>query len=303
MRKPTSRLGRGLTTLIPTPTSSETKAEDMSRGGDVVTHIPIDSVRPNPRQPRTSFSEASLAGLAESIRTNGVVQPIIVRHVEQGYELVAGERRLRAAKMAGMQIIPAIIRYLGDRDALELALIENLQREDLTPIERATAYRNYLEEFGGTVDDLAKRLGESRANVSNYLRLLSLDPEVCYMLGAGELSMGQARAIAAIEDRQRQIALAKIAVRRNLSVRQVENLVRQLTSEAGREERSWTIQSVATRRHCEQIAQAFSKAIGMPVRVFAGRKKNSGRVVISFRNLEEFELLAGRLGVSLKMES
>jgi len=303
MRKPTSRLGRGLTTLISASMSSGTQSENAARPDDVVTHIPIDSVRANPRQPRTSFSEASLAGLAESIRTNGVVQPIIVRHVEQGYELVAGERRLRAAKMAGMQIIPAIIRYLGDRDALELALIENLQREDLTPIERATAYRNYLEEFGGTVDDLAKRLGESRANVSNYLRLLSLDPEVCYMLGAGQLSMGQARAIAAIEDRQRQIALAKIAVRRNLSVRQVENLVRQLTSETGREERSSTIQSVATRRHCEQIAQAFSKAIGMPVRVFAGRKKNSGRVVISFRNLEEFEQLAGRVGVSLKMES
>jgi len=303
MTKPTARLGRGLTALIPASTLSATRPEDATRPADIVAYIPIDSVRANPRQPRTSFSEAGLMGLAESIRANGVVQPIVVRRADDGYELVAGERRLRAAKIAGLQVVPAIIRDLGDQDALELALIENLQREDLTPIERATAYRNYLESFGGTVEDLAKRLGESRSNISNYLRLLSLAPEICYMLGAGELSMGQARAIAAVDDRQRQIALAKIAVRRNLSVRQVENLVRQVTTEPELEKHGSSIGSAATRRHCDEIARAFSKALGMPVRVFAGRKKNSGRLVILFRNLEEFEALSARLNVSLNLES
>jgi ParB family chromosome partitioning protein len=210
--------------------------------------------------------------------------------------LVAGERRLRAARLAGLDAVPAIVREFSDSESLEVALLENLQREDLGPLERAAAYQQYLETFGGTVEDLAKKMCESRANISNYLRLLKLHPEVCYMLGNGELGMGQARALAGVADSQRQLALAKLAARRNLSVRQVEELVRKAVSPTETRPSEPDIERSSAQAHLASVEEALSRELGLRIRIMPGRKKNSGRMVIRYNGLEEFDRIAERLG-------
>jgi len=319
VNKPANRLGRGLSALIPNRdqkpaakpeklASQETELPAIQSG--LVTRIPVASIHPNPNQPRTTFDDTALAELAESIRANGVIQPIIVRIAkaatgdkpagfphEQQYELVAGERRWRASTIAGIATVPAIIRDVTDAQSLELALIENLQRADLGPLERASAYQHYLDSFGGSVEDLAAKLSESRANVSNYLRLLKLRPEICYMLGSGELGMGQARAVAGIADPERQMAVAKLAARRNLSVRQVEELARSETSEpVSRETPPPTSDTELRAKHFSDVGASLTKHTGLRISLFPGRKKNSGRVVITYKSLEEFDLIAQRLG-------
>ncbi|MBK9119239.1 MAG: ParB/RepB/Spo0J family partition protein [Phycisphaerales bacterium] len=305
MSKAPARLGRGLSALVsnrrldtPLPLQHAPPVDA------VLPEIPLDTIRPNPKQPRTLFDDQALAELAASVRQSGVLQPVLVRPVgDDQFELVAGERRWRAARLAGLMTIPAIVRSLDDRAALEIALVENLQREDLGPLERATAYQNYLHTFGGTVEELAQRLGESRANVSNYLRLLKLSPEVCFMLGAGELGMGQARALAGVVDPQRQLAMARLVARRNLSVRQVEELVRQATE-------TDPIDPPATRSarlsrgvgHLADVERSLSKALGLRVRLVAGRRKNSGRIVITYNNLDEFDRIAQQLGGEVHLE-
>ena len=306
MSKPQNRLGKGLSALIPT--------RPIVAAGTALPHphlpherairdIPLDAIVPNRHQPRATFDEASLKELADSIRSNGVLQPVVVRSAGDGkYELVAGERRWRAARLAGLASVPVIVRELTDQQSFEIALIENLQREDLGPLERAAAYQHYLEIFGGTIEDLAGRLSESRANISNYLRLLKLQPEICYLLGTGELGMGQARAIAGLSDPQHQLGLAKLAVRRNLSVRQVEELVRRhdqfIPPEPSSEERLPS----GERKHLREVEENFSKALGLRVRLAPGRRKNSGRIVISYTSLEEFDRVAERLGAARKLE-
>ena len=316
MNKPTSRLGRGLNALIPPRESrpSVTRAGDPSRDEDQraeILAIPIDALRPNPSQPRTTFEETSLQELATSIRANGVIQPVLVRSVsthlpdQPTYELVAGERRWRAAKIAGLTHIPAIVRELSNSQSFEIALIENLQRADLGPLERAAAYQHYLDAFGGTAEDLALKLCESRANVSNYLRLLKLRPEICYMLGAGELGMGHARAIAGVADPGRQLALAHMAVRRNLSVRQVEELARSagdISAAESDEHAPPSAEAEARRKLFADVEASLTRQAGLRIRVFPGRKKNSGRIVIAYGSLDEFEMIASRLGAKPTLE-
>jgi ParB family chromosome partitioning protein len=307
MNKPNPRLGKGLNALIPSHGTNLPAQPDGSQpeptGKYRVVELPIDSLAPNPRQPRTTFSAETMAQLAESIRANGVLQPVIVRAVgDHSYQLVAGERRWRAAKLAGLQTVPAVIHGLSDSQALEVALVENLQREDLAPLERAAAYQHYLDSFGGTIEDLSRRLSESRANISNYLRLLKLRPEVCYLLGTGELGMGQARALAGVTNPKQQLALARLAARRNLSVRQVEDLVRSATdaeTDPPRTERQANIPHPQQLRHVEE---ALTKAIGLHVRVAPGKRKNAGRVIVSYGNLEEFDKIAERLGGTADLE-
>jgi ParB family chromosome partitioning protein len=180
-------------------------------------------------------------------------------------------------------------------------LIENLQRQDLGPLERAAAYQHYLDSFGGTIDDLGRRISESRANVSNYLRLLKLHSEIRDLLAAGELGMGQARAVAAIADHQRQLAVARLAIRRNLSVRQVEELARSAAT-APDEAVAAPIEAPKRSRHVLDVEQALSRATGMRVRLYPGRKKNSGRLVIAFGSLDEFDRIAERLGGNVHLE-
>jgi ParB family chromosome partitioning protein len=223
-----------------------------------------------------------------------MLQPVLVRPAGDGeYQLVAGERRWRAAQLAGLERIPAIIRAASDAESVELALTENLQREDLNALERAEAYRQYLDAFGASVDELAVRVGESRPSVSNYLRLLKLDAPVQDLIRAGELGMGQARAIAGVEDRQAQLALARLAVRRNLSVRQVEALAK--LADGVREE-GGARGTVERPRHFDDVERAFGRALGLAVQVKPGRGKNAGRIVIRYRSLQEFDRVAERLG-------
>lgn len=288
MQKPVPRLGKGLSALLATPAHRPTT--DLPPHTHGTRYVPVDQIHPNPRQPRATFGEATLADLAGSIRDRGLLQPVLLRtRSGGGFELIAGERRWRAAQLAGLREIPAVVREASDAESLELALVENLQREDLAPLERAAAYQQYLDSFGGSADDLAARLGESRSNVANYLRLLKLQPEVCFLLGSGELSMGHARALAAIADEQRQLALARLAARRRLSVRAVEALAREP------EQRPEAVRAATRRVHAEHTSEQLSKALGMPVSLIPGKKKNSGRVVIHFSSLEEFDRIAERL--------
>lgn len=307
MQKPQSRLGRGLQTLVsarPAPAAppgvNAVAAADVPSAG--LLSLPIGSITANPQQPRSTFDDATLQELAESIRANGVLQPVLVRQTGAGqWELVAGERRLRAAKLAGLTEVPAVARELSDAQSFELAIVENVQRQDLHPLERARAYQHYLERFGGTVENLAGRLGESRANVSNYLRILKLQPEIVDMLSVGELAMGQARALAGVDNPQRQLALARLAVRRNLSVRQVEELVKQAAEDAVSRETHVREKddSDGQRRHFSDIADAFSRCLGVSVTLKSGKRKNSGRIVITYNSLEDFDRIAQKLGADL----
>lgn len=303
MSKTPNRLGRGLSAIIrprevavaaapepETPTRSEPPAGPFQ-------HLPIDRIRPNRRQPRTDFPEPSLQALADSIRATGVIQPIVVRRLpDDGFELVAGERRWRAAQRAGLTVIPAIVKEVSDTECMELALIENIQREDLNAIDRARAYQQYLDTCKVGVEALAKRLGESRPSVANYLRLLKLSDDILEMVRNGELPMGQARAIAGLDDPEHQRRLARLAVRRGLSTRQVEALVATPTAEPadGGEEAT---KGKANHRHLQELERALSQSLGVRVTLRPGRGKHSGAIVIRYRNLDEFDQLAAKLGL------
>jgi len=302
MSKPTSRLGRGLNSMIAPRPSGGSFSRPAEPGRDravdpgSVRMISAGAIQPNPRQPRTRFSQEGLEQLAASIRSAGVLQPILVRPLPNArYELIAGERRWRAAQLAGFKAVPAMVREVDDAERNEIALIENLQREDLTVLERAGAYKSYLETFGVTIESLARRLGESRANVSNYLRLLALDEEILEAMSSGPLAMGHARALLAIEDPQRRLAVARMAIRRGLSVRQLEQAARPGATAP-------KAASAADGRHIGDVERSLSKALGLSVKLAPGRTKNSGRLIIRFRNLEEFERIAERIGVSAPIE-
>jgi len=221
------KLARGLTEIFGEDIDSF--LDDISNGnseyeGTKRSELPIAEIRANPYQPRKEFDEAGLKELSESIKENGVFQPILVRKSVSGYELVAGERRLRASKMAGKKDIPAIIVDFNDQQMMEISLLENIQRKDLTPIEEATAYDQLIRKLGYTQEVLAKRLGKSRTNVTNLLRLLHLPEEVKKMVNDGRLSYGQARTLLGLEDEDKMIEVAQKAVKEGLSVRQLEAL-------------------------------------------------------------------------------
>jgi len=216
-------LGRGLEALIPTAASTET-LEPRSKGG--VEQIPIEMIGANPFQPRTRFDEASLKELTESIRSSGIIQPVILRRAgTDSYELVAGERRLRAAKLAGLDAVPAIMREVDDTRMMELALIENIQREDLNPIDEAKAYQALIQKVGLTHDQISERVGKQRSSVTNAIRLLGLPPEVMDMVSRGTLSAGHARALLALETPGDQLSTSRYVVSKGFSVRRTEALV------------------------------------------------------------------------------
>lgn len=308
MSRTQQRLGRGLDALLGRTPPAATTIDDRipaepaagepqasaSSSGVMVREIPLEQIVPNPRQPRTVFDEAALHELTTSIRANGVLQPVLLRQIAEGrYELIAGERRVRASRMAGLAAVPAIVRTTSDSESFELALVENIQRSDLNALERATAYQSYLDAFGISPEQLAVRLGESRSTVANHLRLLALPGEIRQMLAKGELSMGHARAIAAIGDPERQLAIALMSARRNLSVRQVEALVQQ----EGRARTEARPRAAATPVHIAAIERSLSRTLGVPTRVQAGRRANSGKIIVNYRSLEEFERITEKLGI------
>lgn len=222
-------LGQGINALFP-----EASLEDIENveGEEKVELIPIEEIRSNPYQPRKNFEQEALEELAESIRQNGVLQPIIIRKsTAKGYELVAGERRHKASNMAGLARIPAIVRELDEEFMIKYAILENLQREDLTPLEEADAYQLMMNKLSLTQERVADALGKSRSHVANYLRLRSLPEEVKQLLTNKKLSMGQARTLRALDDENEMIRLAKRAVKENLTVRQLEKIVSELKKE------------------------------------------------------------------------
>ena len=215
-------LGRGLGALIP-----QRQDQPSSSGGSPagLAEIPISQIQPNPYQPRKTFNEASIEELARSVRQHGIVQPLVVTRAGDKYKLIAGERRFRAAQKAGLTTVPALIKELmQEGDALQIALIENIQREDLNPMEEAHAYHQLHDEFQLTQEEISKRVGKERSTVANFLRLLKLPDAVKKLLASGQLSMGHARALLAIESPKKQEQLADRVVRRNLNVRQTEML-------------------------------------------------------------------------------
>jgi ParB family transcriptional regulator, chromosome partitioning protein len=279
-------LGRGLSALI---------SAGESVGGLRFEEVPISSIRPNTHQPRRNFSEASIKELAASIREVGILQPLVIRSTETGFELIAGERRLRAAKEAGLERVPVLIRQVAESESMEMALVENLQREDLNPLETAAAYQALIDSFGFTKDQLAHRLGKSRAAVANTLRLTRLPESVRTMVLTEKLSEGHARALLALETEERMLRVAEKVQSEKLSVRKTEDLVR--------EELSSTQTAPATKQESREqneaadefreASRSIQDALLLPTRVKAFRK--GGRVEIRFREKEELEALVARI--------
>lgn len=277
-------LGRGLGALL-----SATPGE-----GDSLVDVAIDQIEPNPNQPRKSFESSSLHELSASIRASGVIQPIIVRRVGETYQLIAGERRWRAARQAGLERIPAIVREATDAESLELALVENLLREDLNPMEEAEAYRSLLTQFGWTQEQLAQRIGLDRTSIANALRLLRLPEEIQADLRAGRLTMGHARALLALSTADEQLRLRGEILAHDWSVRATESSVR--ASESG------TARTRTPRRrrgHSAELAaleQSFQRAL--LTRVLISGNERRGKIEITYATADELERLAELLGVT-----
>jgi ParB family chromosome partitioning protein len=278
-------LGKGLGALIP--------AGSGGGEGSMLQELPVADIHPNTFQPRTHFDEESLALLTASVRELGVLQPVLVRPGADGYELIAGERRWRAAKRAGLQTIPALIREVDDAASLEQALVENLHREDLNPLEEAAAFQQLIEEFSLTHEEAAVRVGKSRAAVTNALRLFQLPPSIQRMVADGRVSAGHARALLATPDRVYQESLAKRIVAENLSVRAVEEAVKarstvDLTGDDDSPTRSAPRpQSRLRPPGLLELEELLSRLLDTRVKVEMGTKK--GRVVVEFATLEDLE--------------
>ena len=275
-------LGRGLDALLGTD-------DEAGGGGETLASLPVDQLQPGRFQPRARIGQEGLAELAESIKAQGVMQPILVRPIGAGrYEIVAGERRWRAARMAGLAAVPALVRDVPDRHALAIALIENLQREDLNPLDEAMGIQRLTEEFGMTHAEAAAAMGRSRAAITNALRLLELAPPVQELLREDKLDMGHARALLALPA-LKQIDLAREAVARQLSVREVEKRVAALTARPGARPRARNDRDVA------RLEEELSGQLGTTVSIRTGAKPGSGRLVIHYSSLEQLEVLLNRL--------
>ncbi len=298
---PRRGLGKGLGALIPTQADPAAPAEQQVPADSeaVYAELPLDEVVPNPRQPRTVFDEEALAELVHSIREIGLLQPVVVRRAGDGYELIAGERRLRAAREAGLDRIPAIIRQTDDEALLRDALLENLHRANLNPLEEAAAYQQLLADFGCTQDELARRIGRSRPQVSNTMRLLRLPPDVQRRVAAGVLSAGHARALLSLPDEASMDALATRIVAEGLSVRTVEELI--LLGEAGGKARERKPRAARTREAAigelaDDVAQRLSDALDTRVRIQGlPRARSRGTIVIEVADAEDLRRIADLL--------
>jgi ParB family chromosome partitioning protein len=276
-------LGKGLSALI--PDKGERKGREKGKSADIF-ELKIKAIKPNEYQPRRIFKDDALNELVASIREKGIIQPVIVRKTtDSSYQLIAGERRWRAAKMAGLESIPVIVKKAKPSEALELALIENIQREDLNPLETAEAFHRLIKDFKLTHDDLSKKVGKDRATVTNYLRILKLPPEIRGWIAEGSLSIGHAKALLQLENRRHQIIIAKKIVSRGLSVRAAEALSKKGVSGASR--------SKAHKPKDPQIASLEEKlmhSLGTKVRLVHKSNKR-GRLEIDYFSLEELDRL------------
>jgi ParB family chromosome partitioning protein len=283
MSRRKSGLGKGLDALIPTA-----EEESGAAAATGVTEVPLASITPNPHQPRSSLRDQDVVELAASIEEHGIIQPLLVTGAPDGYQLIAGERRWRAARLAGLATVPVVVKDVAPREMLELALVENLQRDDLNPLEEAIAYRQLVEEFKLTQEQVARRVGKSRAAISNTLRLLKAVRTVQEALMEGKISEGHARALMGLEQAEAQEAAFKTVLKQGLNVRQTEELVRRLLG-APREKKSAPEVSPETRA----LETSFRQALGTKVNLT--RSDKGGRVVIFFYSDEELDALYERI--------
>lgn len=267
-------LGRGLDALI-----------QWQGDGSGIQDIEIDAIEPNPFQPRTDFNDEALAGLADSVREHGIIQPLVVTRTDGAtpYRLIAGERRWRAARLAGLRTVPAVVRESTTQELVELALIENVQRADLTVIEEAAAYRQLIEEFDLTQTEIAKRVGKSRVAVTNALRILDAPDEVKEAISAGQITEGHARALLGLPLAVEQVAALQLVIARDLSVRQTEQLVREWRREPTTQPR----ERPAPPPLLQRLEADFRRALGTKVELQKGRK--GGRLVIHFFSEDELD--------------
>ena len=275
-------LGRGLAALIPQRSETRASAADL----------PIASIRPNPDQPRRRFSDAEMTTLTASIREHGVLQPVLVTETLDGYQLIAGERRVRAALAAGLDRIPAVVRHLDDRERLELALIENLQREDLDPIESAHGFRRLIDDFGLTHEAIAERVGRARSTVANTLRLLDLAPVVQAAIADGSISEGHGRALGGLSPEHQDHVLGAV-IEQELSVRQTEELVRRLREPKPSSNGEQPEEARAADTDLERIEEDLRRSLG--TKVSLARSRRGGRIVIEYYSDEELGRLYDRL--------
>jgi ParB family chromosome partitioning protein len=292
-------MGRGLAALL-TPSAP---ADDDGPQHPELREVAVELIRPNPRQPRRGFDEPSLVALAESLRERGVLQPVLLRPIAGGtYELIAGERRWRAAQLAGFERVPALVRPHGGAESLELALIENMAREDLNPVEEARACSLLVEELGLTREDVGRRVGRSRVAVSNLLRLLDLPDEVLDLLAAGELTEGHGRALLMATDHSERRRLARLAADEGWTVRQTEARARESEERAADPGAARSRGGGAAAAHpdqveaAERLSDALGHALGADVRV--SPKGDGYKVTLAFASLDEAMALAERLGAT-----
>jgi ParB family transcriptional regulator, chromosome partitioning protein len=283
---PRPALGRGLGSLIP-----------KTNAGAGVETVDVDLIVPNPHQPRSHFDQAALQELADSIREHGVLQPVIVTEARSDlgpatYQLVAGERRLQAARLAGVTRMPVIVKEAADRELLELALVENLQREDLNPLEEAAAFKRLADDFEMTQEQIARRVGRSRTAVANTLRLLALEDDIRVSLQSGQISEGHARALLSIDNVEVRMDAWRRVVGGGLTVREAEEIARALKATAGRTKAAAKVKRRVD-AHMRAIEDNLRHAIGSPVSVARGRK--GGRIVIRFHSDDELEGIIARI--------
>jgi ParB family chromosome partitioning protein len=280
-------LGRGLSALLKDPENDINSAEDKNADkvvGNIV-ELDVESIEVNPFQPRTNFNEESLRELASSIRELGVIQPITVRKLAfNKYQLVSGERRFRASKLIGLTAIPAYIRIANDQESLEMALVENIQRQDLDPIEIALSYQRLIDEISLTQEQMSERVGKKRSTIANYLRLLKLDPIIQTGIRDGFISMGHGRAMVNIDNQIDQLEVYEKIISNKLSVRATEQLVKNLNSSAEQ-----TLESIATEipKHIKKGVKEFSEYFGHKIDVKIA-KNGSGKITIPFHSEEDF---------------
>ena len=321
MSKSTRRLGRGLGSLISNLQVPDEKqvTQTLAAGADLtppgayrdprasppphsrVATISVEELEPNPFQPRRDASASEVKSLAASIESSGLIQPIVVRPWGNTYQIITGERRWWAAKLLERKTVPVVVREASDEQMLELALVENIQREDLNAIDRAEAYRRYCTRFGTSPEQIAKKTGEDRSTVLNYQRLLDLPGAIREEVAAGHLSMGHARCLLGVHDETRQAELAQAIVNHQLSVRAVEGIVRRERAQASKEPASGGSCSPAKKSpHLSDIESRFEQALKTKVYIKESRHKHRGRIVIEYYSLDDFDRIATAMGVEIQ---
>ncbi len=277
-------LGKGISAFFP---------EESIHSDNRVENIAVSKLIVNPFQPRKIFNEEALQELAESIKEHGIIQPIVVRKKEKKYEIIAGERRFRAAKLAGLKEIPAIVKEMTEQQMMEVAILENLQREDLTPIEEAEAYSSLIENLNFTQDELAKRLGKSRPHIANHIRLLQLPEDVRKLMNEGVLSMGHGRALLGLKNKGRIAEIAQKVIAQSLNVRQLESLVHQLNEDVSHETKEKVKKDVFVQATESQLREYFGTSVQVK------KQKNKGKIEIEFYSEDDLERILEILNVKL----